>query len=125
MTPPLAQASPDAADASLRSPKSYGTAVALSAVFGFLGVQHFYLGRIAEGLLDVFLSVGWLFAFALGHPGLGVLFLLADMGHALYVTIALLTGNFRDGAGRIVAYPGQRLALPITPPNQDMRRSRP
>lgn len=97
------------------SAKSYGTAVALSAVFGFLGIQHFYLGRIGEGLLDVGLSIGWVYCFATGEPLPGVLFFLADVGHALVVSILLLTGNFRDGQGRIVCYPGQKLALPTHP----------
>lgn len=102
------------------SPKSYGTAVSLSAVFGFLGIQHFYLGRVGEGLLDVGLSLGWLWLFATGEVALGVLFLVADGVHALVVTILLLTGNFRDGQGRIVCYPGQRLGLAAT--NHSMRR---
>ena len=119
-TTPLAASAALAPGAEMRSPKSYGTAVALSAVFGFLGIQHFYLGRIGEGLLDLGLSIGWVVAFATGHFGLGLLLVLADFGHSFYVSIALLTGNFRDGAGRIVAYPGQRLAQPTTP-NQTLR----
>lgn len=95
------------------SPKSYGVAVALSAVFGFLGIQHFYLGRGGEGLIDVGLTFGWLFCFGTGHPVLGTLFLVADGVHAVAITIMLLTGNFRDGQGRIVCYPGQRLGPPI------------
>ncbi len=101
------------------SPKSYGTAVALSAVFGLAGVQHFYLGRTALGLLDLTLSFGWLVAFALGQPLIGVALLLADVGHAFVVTIQLLTGNFKDGEGRSVCYPGQKLPDPFG--NQPMR----
>jgi hypothetical protein len=33
------------------------------------------------------------------------------MIHALVVTIVLFTGNFRDGEGRIVCYPGQKLSI--------------
>lgn len=107
------------------SPKSYGVAVSLSAVFGFLGIQHFYLGRVGEGLLDVGLSMGWLWFFASGEVALGALCLAADGVHALVVTILLLTGNFRDGQGRIVCYPGQRLAghrLGMAATNHSMRR---
>ena len=82
------------------SPKSYGTAVALSSVLGFVGGHHFYLGRRAEGVLDAALSVAWVVCFALDHIVLGILFVVADFGHALVVTILLLTGNFRDGEGR-------------------------
>jgi TM2 domain-containing membrane protein YozV len=91
------------------SPKSYGTAVILSSVLGFAGVHHFYLGRWAEGVLDLGLTIGWIFCFFWGEPLLGVLFLVADFGHSFVVTIMLLTGNFRDGEGRRVPYPGQQL----------------
>jgi TM2 domain-containing membrane protein YozV len=91
------------------SHKSYTTAVILSAVFGFVGVQHFYLRRFGEGLFDVGLTVGWVYCFATAQVLLGVLFLVADIGHALIVTIMLLTGSFRDGDGHVVCYPGQKL----------------
>ena len=104
----------------LASTKSYGVAVCLSAVFGYVGIQHFYLGRNAEGLLDLGLSIGWVYCFATGELLWGALLLAADVVHAFVVTIALLTGRFRDGEGRIVAYPGQRLGPPTA--NADMRR---
>jgi TM2 domain-containing membrane protein YozV len=91
------------------SPKKYSTAVILSAVFGFVGVQHFYLGRLSEGLLDLGLTFAWLYCFATAQFLLGAAFLIADIVHALAVTIMLLTGNFRDGGGHVVCYPGQRL----------------
>jgi TM2 domain-containing membrane protein YozV len=94
------------------SPKSYATAVSLSAVFGFVGVQHFYLGRIGEGLVDVALSIGWIVCFAAGDALLGTLLLLLDFGHSFVVTIMLLTGSFKDGSGRTVRYPGQKLNTP-------------
>jgi TM2 domain-containing membrane protein YozV len=90
------------------SRKSYATAVVLSSVFGFAGIQHFYLGRVAEGLLDIGLTFGWIYGFATGHVVLGLAFLVLDFAHAFTVTILLLTGNFRDGAGRLVCYPGQK-----------------
>ncbi len=40
-----------------RSPKDYVVAVALSGVFGILGIQHFYLGRYLEGTCDLGLSI--------------------------------------------------------------------
>ena len=91
------------------SPKSYATAVTLSAVFGFIGVQHFYLGRHGEGLLDVGLTIGWLACFAMGEVALGLFLLLTDFAHSLVVTIMLLTGSFRDGDGFLVTYPNQKL----------------
>lgn len=92
------------------SPKSYSTAVILSSVVGFVGAHHFYLGRWMEGLLDLGLTIAWIYCFSRGEPVLGFVFLVADFGHSLIVTIMLLTGNFRDGAGRRVFYPGQEIA---------------
>jgi TM2 domain-containing membrane protein YozV len=91
------------------SPKSYAAAVALSSCLGWVGIHHFYLGRWAEGILDVGLSVGWVVSFVSGEWLWGVLFLAADFGHALFATIWLLTGNCRDGEGRRVCFPGQKL----------------
>lgn len=86
-------------------------AVTLSSVFGFLGAQHFYLGRYAEGILDVGLSIGWIVSFFHGEVVLGIVLLVADFAHAFIVTIVLLTGNFKDGEGRVVCYPGQNLTI--------------
>jgi TM2 domain-containing membrane protein YozV len=93
------------------SPKSYAVSAALSAVFGFVGVQHFYLGRLGEGLLDVGLTIGWIWSLAAEEVFLAVVLILLDFGHSMTVTIMLLTGNFKDGDGRIVCYPGQKLKI--------------
>ncbi|MEZ5978698.1 MAG: hypothetical protein R3F34_10810 [Planctomycetota bacterium] len=92
-----------------RSTRKYHVAVILSGIFGILGIQHFYLGRWGLGLVDVSLSIGALVAFANGEVVLAVLLFLADLGHTLVITIMLLTGSFRDGEGRLVTYPGQKL----------------
>jgi TM2 domain-containing membrane protein YozV len=92
------------------SPKSYATAVVLSGVVGFVGLQHFYLGRWAEGVLDVGLSIGWICALAMSEYGWFALFAIADATHAFVTTILLLIGSYRDGEGRPVCYPGQRLS---------------
>lgn len=91
------------------SSRSYATAVILSSVVGFVGAHHFYLGRWAEGALDLGLSVAWIYCFIVGNVVLGIVFLIADFGHAFVVTIMLLTGNVRDGDGHLVCYPGQPL----------------
>ena len=92
-----------------KSEKSYTVAVCLSAIFGVLGIQHFYLGRWYEGISDVLLTIGWIYYFAIGRPLLGLLFLVLDLLHTLITTILLLTGNFKDGKGRYVCYPGQKI----------------
>jgi hypothetical protein len=91
------------------SHRSYATAVILSAVFGFIGIQHFYLRRWAEAFVDVGLSISWIVCGIRGEWIWAGLFMLLDFGHSFGVTILLLTGNFRDGDGRIVCYPGQKL----------------
>ncbi len=92
------------------SPRSYTTAVVLSSIFGFVGIQHFYLKRWGEGLIDLGLTAGWLWAIFAGEGLWLLFFLVADVGHAFVVTIMLLTGSYRDGDGLRVCYPGQRLA---------------
>lgn len=73
-------------------------------------MQHFYLGRYLEGLLDVWLTAAWIYCFFFADkPMLGAIALGADLIHSFVVTIMLLTGNFKDGEGRIVCYPGQEL----------------
>lgn len=94
------------------SPKSYGVAVALSAVFGLIGVQHFYLGRYILGITDVSLTIGFVYFiyFAGEKPVflvIGLVCLALDFLHTLFTTYSLFTGSFRDGHGRLIAYPGQ------------------
>lgn len=91
------------------SDKSYGIAVALSAVFGVVGIQHFYLGRWLEAFIDLGLAILTIALFLMGEPMLALLTGAIDAIHTFIVTIMLLTGSFRDGKGRLVCYPGQRL----------------
>lgn len=95
------------------SEKSYATAVCFSGVFGLLGIQHFYLGRTLLGFLDLGLSIG---AFVLIYGSestegilFGVLLLVIDVIHSLYVFVKLLAGEYEDGEGRLVMYPGQKI----------------
>ncbi len=95
------------------SPKSYAVAVWLSGIFGVIGVQHFYLGRYVLGVTDVALTLGFLACYFSEDPGLiiiGAILLILDIAHTLITTIMLMTGSFRDGRGRLICYPGQRLA---------------
>ena len=92
-----------------RSSKSYGVAVSLSAVFGVLGIQHFYLERWLEAIIDFSLAIGTVVLFFMGHPLWALLVAAIDAIHTFIVTIMLLTGSFRDGHGRLVCYPGQKL----------------
>jgi hypothetical protein len=92
-----------------KSEKSYAVAVSLSAIFGVLGIQHFYLGRHLLGLVDLSLSILVVYFFVSGHLFYALLFFLLDFIHTLVITILLLTGSFEDGEGHIVCYPGQKL----------------
>jgi len=89
------------------SKKSYGTAVALSGIFGILGIHHFYLERWGMGIFDLGLSIIGLTLILLGNPW-GMLFLLVDFIHTIFVTVKLLIGDYKDGYGKIIPYPGQK-----------------
>jgi TM2 domain-containing membrane protein YozV len=91
------------------SDKSYTIAVCLSAIFGVMGIQHFYLGRLIEATIDLGLFIATLYFFLTGQILLAVLVGAIDAIHTFIVTIMLLTGSFRDGRGRLVLYPGQKL----------------
>ncbi len=94
------------------SEKSYGTAVCFSGVFGLLGIQHFYLGRYGLGFLDLGLSVAAFAFFFLGDSVedfvFGGILLAIDVVHSIYVLVKLLAGEYEDGEGRLVMYPGQK-----------------
>ena len=92
------------------SEKSYTVAVCLSAIFGVVGVHHFYLGRYLEGAIDFSLCIATLYFFFTGHIWLGLFFGVVDGLHTFVITIMLLIGAFKDGDGRTVCYPGQRLS---------------
>jgi len=89
------------------SSKSYGIAVCLSAIFGILGIHHFYLERFGMGVFDLALSLIGFWLVISGNYW-GVLFLGIDALHTIYVTYKLLVGEYADGDGRFVAYPGQK-----------------
>lgn len=91
------------------SGKSYTIAVCLSAIFGVVGIQHFYLGRYVEATIDLGLFIATIYFIVTGQIALAILFGAADALHTLIVTIMLLTGSFRDGRGRLVMYPGQKI----------------
>jgi TM2 domain-containing membrane protein YozV len=91
------------------SDKSYTIAVCLSAVFGVVGIQHLYLGRWLEALIDLALLVATFYFFFTGQILSALLVGAVDAIHTLVVTIMLLAGSFRDGEGKLVCYPGQRL----------------
>jgi len=69
---------------SVKSEKSYSTAVILSGIFGIFGIHHFYCGRILHGFFDLSLAI-------------------------VGLTLMLLVGSYRDGHGKLIAYPGQKI----------------
>jgi len=91
------------------SDKSYVIAVCLSAIFGVVGIQHFYMGRYLEASLDLGMFILSLYFFFTGQIGYALVVLAIDGVHTFVVTIMLLTGSFRDGYGNLICYPGQKL----------------
>lgn len=97
-----------------RSPKSFGTAVALCGIFGTVGLHHFYLGNHLHGLFDFGLFVAsmacYIAGFAYDDPNLILLAVVLfgiDALHTVFVFYRLITGGQRDGKGLLVAWPGQ------------------
>lgn len=91
------------------SPKSYAIAVILSGIFGVIGVHLFYLGRYIEGTLDFAMFVASFYLYLNGNIGWAILVFAIDSLHTFIITIMLLVGSFKDGQGRLVCYPGQKL----------------
>jgi TM2 domain-containing membrane protein YozV len=92
------------------SPKSYAVAVSLSAIFGVVGIHHLYLGRYIEFIFDFSLLVLTLYFYFSGELIWALVFGAIDGLHTFIITIMLLTGSFKDGSGRVICYPGQRLS---------------
>ena len=93
------------------SEKSYVIAVCLSGIFGVVGIQHFYLERWTEAMIDLCLFAATFYLIFTGQIFWALLVGTVDAVHTLIVTILLLTGSFKDGHGRLVCYPGQRLKV--------------
>ncbi len=92
------------------SPKSYVVAVSLSAVFGVIGIHHLYLRRYLEFLFDFSLLALTIYCYFAGEILWAIGFAVVDGLHTFIITILLLTGSFKDGDGKLVCYPGQRIA---------------
>ncbi|MEQ9451429.1 MAG: NINE protein [Pseudomonadales bacterium] len=97
------------ADIETPSQKSYVIAVCLSAIFGVVGIQHFYMGRYVEATIDLGLFLLTLYFFFTGQNLYAIITFALDGLHTLIVTFMLLTGTFRDGDGHLICYPGQKL----------------
>jgi TM2 domain-containing membrane protein YozV len=91
------------------SNRNYVVSVILSAIFGVIGVHHFYLRRWAMGIFDFLLFVTTIYFYIQGNFTLGTVFLILDGLHTLFVTYQLLTGQYREGDGKLVTYPGQKI----------------
>ena len=97
------------AETQIPSEKSYVIAVCLSAIFGVVGIQHFYMGRYIEACIDLGLFLLTIYLFLTGQTLWAFVTLVVDGLHTLVVTFMLLTGTFRDGEGKLICYPGQKL----------------
>jgi len=93
----------------LPSPKKYTTAVILSGIFGVMGIHHFYVERWGMGMLDFFLFIATMLLY-LNHlyVAAGIVFFI-DIVHTVIVTYLLLVGQYKDGDGLLITYPGQKL----------------
>ena len=97
------------------SDRSYGVAIALCGVFGIIGIHHFYLRNYLYGVLDLGLFIGTIVCFVaaelLKEPSLiivGVVLLLIDTGHTMWIFYRLIVGKARDGNGKLVRHEPRR-----------------
>lgn len=93
----------------IKSDKKYTIAVILSGIFGVIGIHHFYVERWGMGILDFGLFLGTVFFFISGDLLIAYGLLTIDIIHTVIVTYLLLTGQYRDGKGKLITYPGQNI----------------
>ncbi len=91
------------------SSKSYVVAVCLSGIFGLAGIHHFYLGRFIHGAFDFGLLVATIYFYFTGQIAWAIPFFAVDVLHTFIITIMLVTGSYKDGSGKVVCYPGQKI----------------
>lgn len=92
-----------------KSSKKYSTAVILSAIFGIVGIHHFYVERWLMGMLDFGLFILTLILFYFEMNIAAIITLVIDLIHTVIVTYLLLVGEYKDGNGKYITYPGQKL----------------
>ncbi len=88
------------------SSKSYGIAVSLCGVFGILGVHHFYIGNILHGIFDLGLFI-LAMIFISQDESIGVILLLIDIAHTIFVFYKLITEKQKDGHGKLIIHSAQ------------------
>ena len=93
-------------DFSDSSQKSYVTAVCLAAIFGTVGIHHFYVGRWLHGLFDLSLLIAAGIFFFSSAWILAGLFFFVDVVHNTYFVYKLIIGEYRDGSGKLIKVPG-------------------
>lgn len=91
------------------SNRNYVIAVILSGIFGVVGIHHFYLRRWAMGIFDFLLFVTTIYFYIDGNFTLALVFLIVDGIHTIFVTYQLMVGQYRDGDGKLITYPGQKV----------------
>ena len=83
------------------SEKSYTIAVCFAAIFGIIGIHHFYVGRWGHGLFDLALSIGGIVLLLSLNP-LGIVLLLFDFIHTIFYMYKLIANEYRDGSGKLI-----------------------
>ena len=93
-------------DFSDSSQKSYVTAVCLAAIFGTVGIHHFFVRRWLHGLFDLSLLITAGIFFFSSAWILAGLFFFVDVVHNTYFVYKLIIGEYRDGSGKLIRIPG-------------------
>ena len=91
------------------SDKKYVTAVILSGVFGVMGIHHFYVERWGMGIFDFGLFIAFFYFWLQADYVFAIPVLLVDLVHTVFVTYLLFVGKYKDGSGKLIVYPGQKI----------------
>lgn len=91
------------------SNKKYTTAVILSGVFGIIGIHHFYVERWGMGFFDFGLFLGASILYFNDYMLAASSLFIIDIIHTVIVTYLLLIGQYKDGQGKLITFPGQKI----------------
>ncbi len=91
------------------SDKKYTTAVIISGIFGVIGIHHFYVERWAVGFFDLGLFIATMYFYFTDQFVIAGILFTVDLIHTIIVTYLLLVGQYRDGEGKLIIYPGQKI----------------
>jgi len=74
-----------------------------------MGIHHFYVERWAMGFFDLGLFLAFFFFWLKADYIFAIPLLLIDLVHTVIVTYWLFVGKYKDGSGKLITFPGQKI----------------